>query len=149
MTAGTNNIGSVTVAGTTAVSAVALPLPTGAATAADQKPGMFWNIATGAGSALAANATLTGTARDVGVAQATAHPVAYYKASFLADQSGTASIEASNDNSTWYAIASSALAANTSLLLSVPIVTRYYRAKLVNGPIAQALLWVNSSFTGG
>lgn len=135
--------------GTLAVSAVSLPLPSGASTATNQKPGIFWNGATGAASALAGSATFTGTARDVGVAAATAHNVTSFNASFYADQTGTASIEASNDNATWYTLASGALSASTPLMMTVPIVTRYFRAKLVNGGTDETVLWVNTSFTGG
>lgn len=110
------------------------------------KGGIFF---TGTTTALGSSATYTGTARDVGVAASTAQPYAYFNSFFLADQAGTASIECSNDNSTWYGCASSALTASTPLTLTLPVMFRYYRAKLVNGASAQGSLVVNSSFTAG
>lgn len=107
---------------------------------------MFWNDTT---TALGSSATFTGTARDVGVAAAAVHGLNYFNGFFLADQAGTASLEGSNDNSTWYSLsAPQSLAANTPLMLSVPITTRYHRTKLVNGATAQGSCKVNSSFTG-
>lgn len=116
------------------------------ATAANQKPAMFWNGATGPASALAAGAVFTGAARDVGVAAGAAHSLGYFNAFFLADQSSTAAIEASNDGVTWYALATAPLAAGSPLILNVPVMTRYHRAKVTNGSVAQGLLWVNSAY---
>lgn len=120
----------------------------GGATAANQTPAIFWNEATGAGSALTGSATFTGTARDVGVAAGSGHGRSYFVATFAADQGGTANIQCSNDNSTWRTIATNALTAGSPLVLSVPITTRYYRAQVVNGSSAETYLWVDDSFTG-
>jgi hypothetical protein len=109
---------------------------------------IFWNGATGAGSALTASATFTGSSRDSGAASGAAQYYAYFNAFFSTDQAGTARIDGSNDNSTWYTVATSALAANTPLILSVPVLTRYHRAVVVNGSTNQTFLWVNSSYTG-
>lgn len=98
---------------------------------------------------LTGSATYTGATRDVGVAASTAHPYAYFNGFFFADQAGTATLECSNDNSAWTTCAASALVAATPLTLSVPVMFRYHRTKLVNGAAAQTALVVNSSFTGG
>lgn len=109
---------------------------------------IFWNGATGSGSALAGSATFTGASRDVGVAAATLTNQAYFNAFFYADQAGTAYVDCSNDNSTWYVCATNALTASTPLILTVPVMTRYHRARLVNGSSAETYLWVNTSYTG-
>lgn len=106
---------------------------------------VFWNDST---TAQAAAATVTGTARDVGVAAGTVHRYAAFNASALADQAGTLRIECSNDNTTWRrASADTAVAANAVVYLSVPVMTRYYRAVYVNGAAAQGLFMLNTSFT--
>lgn len=110
------------------------------------KGGIFF---AGTTTPLGSSATYTGTARDVGVAASTAQPYAYFNAFFLADQAGTATIECSNDNTTWYTCATSALTASTPLILTVPVMFRYLRAKLVNGASAQGSLVINNSFTAG
>jgi hypothetical protein len=96
----------------------------------------------------AAANTFTGTARDVGVAAGTATPTTYFNGFFFADQIGTASIEVSNDNTTWRTAASASLAISTPLILTVPVMTRYHRVKLVNGATIQTATMVNSSFSG-
>ena len=75
-------------------------------------------------------------------------PWGYFTGFFRADQAGTASLEASNDNSTFVTCATAALAASTPLFLQCPIVTRYFRVKLVNGSTNQGSLIVNSAFSG-
>ena len=105
----------------------------------------FFNDST---AVIAASATFTGTTRDVGVAAGTATPSTYFNAMFFADQTGTASIECSNDNTTWRTLATSALAVTTPLILSAPVMTRYYRVKLVNNATLQTALMINSSFSG-
>jgi hypothetical protein len=106
---------------------------------------VFFNDTT---TVLAASATFTGTARDVGVAAGAQTQQTYFNGSFFADQAGTASIEVSNDNTTFRTMATAALAASTPLILTVPIMTRYHRVKLVNGATLQGLSMVNSSYTG-
>ena len=105
----------------------------------------FWNEST---TALAASTTFTGTARDAGVAAGTPTANTYFNVFYFADQAGTASIECSNDNTTWRIAATVALAINTPAILSVPVMTRYHRAKLVNGAATQTALMINSSYTG-
>lgn len=151
---GANGIGTVGV--TSSV------LPTGASTAAAQAtgntslaaiaiataPSVFANGATGAASALAGSGTYTGASRDSGIAAGTQHGISYFNAFFLADQAGTARIDCSNDGITWYACATSSLTAATPLILSMPIMTRYHRAVVINGSTAETYLWVNTSYTG-
>jgi hypothetical protein len=106
---------------------------------------IFYNEST---TALAASATFTGTSRDVGLAAATVQPYAAFNVSAFADQAGTLRIEMSNDNTTWRrATADTAVAANAVGILSVPVVTRYYRAVYVNGATLQGAFMINSSFT--
>jgi hypothetical protein len=106
----------------------------------------FWNDST---TAQAAAATLTGTARDTGAVSPTAHQFSAFNAMAFADQPGTMRIEVSNDNTTWRRItADVTVAANTAVVLSVPIVTRYYRAVYVNGATLQTAFMLNTSFTG-
>jgi hypothetical protein len=158
--AGSNIIGKVGIDQTTPGSTNGIvvnssALPTGAATqatlatvATNTLTGVFYNGATGTGSLLGASATYTGAARDVGVATSTGHPYAYFNAYYLTDQVGTARIDCSNDNTTWYTCATSALVAATPLIMTVPVMTRYHRAVVVNGATAETYLWVNSSYTG-
>lgn len=98
---------------------------------------------------LGISATFTGTARDTGTAAGSNCPFAYFNAFFIANQTGTASIEASNDNTTWFTVATAALAVSTPLSLQIPVTTRYYRVKLVNGATAQTSVFVNSSLSAG
>lgn len=99
-------------------------------------------------TAQAISATVTGIARDVGVAAAAGHRYSAFNAQAFADQAGTMRIEVSNDNTTWRPItATVAVAANTPVILSVPIMTRYHRAVFVNGAVAQTVFMLNTSFT--
>jgi len=104
----------------------------------------FFNDTT---TALGISATFTGTARDVGVAAAATHRYSAFNAFAFADQAGTFSIECSNDNTTWRTAATVSLVVNTPVTLSVPVMTRYHRTKLVNGAAAQGAVMVNSSYT--
>ena len=106
---------------------------------------IFYNEST---SAQAANATLTGTSRDTGAAAGSVHRYSAFNAFAFADQAGTMRIECSNDNTTWRrASADTAVAANTPVYLSVPIMTRYYRTVYVNGATLQTVFMLNTSFT--
>jgi hypothetical protein len=106
---------------------------------------VFYNEST---TAQAASATVTGTSRDVGVAAAAVHRYSAFNASAFADQAGTLRIECSNDNTTWRrATADTAVAANAVVYLSVPVMTRYYRAVYVNGATLQTAFMLNTSFT--
>lgn len=107
---------------------------------------IFYNETT---TVLAASATFTGTARDTGVAAAAAHRYSAFNAFALADAAGTMRIECSNDNTTWRRMtADVAVAANTPVILSVPVTTRYHRVVYVNGAGAQtSVFMVNTSYT--
>jgi hypothetical protein len=99
-------------------------------------------------SVLSSAATFTGTARDIGSAVGSSnYGYAFFNAYFFADQLGTAFIECSNDNSTWRVIATSAIAVSTPVILSVPVMTRYHRVRLLNGATLQGLVMVNSSYS--
>ena len=96
----------------------------------------------------AASATLTGTARDVGAAAAANHRYSAFNAMAFADQAGTMRIEVSNDNTNWRrATTDTPVAANTPVILSIPIMTRYHRVVYVNGATAQGAFMLNTSFT--
>lgn len=99
-------------------------------------------------TAQAASATLTGTSRDVGVAAAAAHRYSAFNAYSFSDQAGVLRIECSNDNTTWRRMtADVTAAANTPVILSVPVMTRYHRAVYVNGGTAQTAFILNTSLT--
>ena len=136
------------VTGTLSVSVTALPaLPAGTSAIGTVlvPETTFYNETT---TALGASASFTGTTRDSGVAAGTATAVTYFNAYFFADQTGTAYIDCSNDASTWRPIATVALTASTGAILTAPVMTRYHRARLVNGTTAQTVCMVNSSYTG-
>jgi hypothetical protein len=106
---------------------------------------VFYNEST---TALAASATFTGTARDVAIAAGSVQPYAAFNATVFADQAGNIRIEMSNDNTTWRrATSDTAVAANSPVILSVPVVTRYYRVVYVNGATLQGAFMLNSSYT--
>jgi hypothetical protein len=99
-------------------------------------------------TAQAAAATLTGTSRDVAVAAATAHRYSAFNAFAFADQAGTMRIECSNDNTTWRRMTTDqAVAANTPVILSVPVMTRYHRVVYINGATLQTAFMLNTSYT--
>jgi hypothetical protein len=94
---------------------------------------------------LAAGAVFNGGARDMGVSPSAYHS---FKAIFNADQASAASgakIQMSNDAVTWRDAAQATLAANVPMVLSVPIVARYFRVSLTNAGIPQGALMVNSA----
>jgi hypothetical protein len=125
-----------------AIAAAVVSMPTVYANSMDNQ---FWNDSV---VAQAISATVTGTARDIGVAAGGVHRYSKFNASAVADQAGTLRIECSNDNITWRrATADTAVAANTCVHLSVPIMTRFYRAVYVNGGVAQTAFMLNTSFT--
>lgn len=99
-------------------------------------------------TALAISATFTGTSRDTGVAAASFHQYAAFNAVATSNVAGTIRIEMSNDAVTWrIASPDTAVAANAVVTLSVPVVTRYYRAVYVNGATLQTVFMLNTSFT--
>jgi hypothetical protein len=125
-----------------AIAAAVVSMPTVYANSMDNQ---FWNDSV---VAQAISATVTGTARDIGVAAGGVHRYSKFNASAVADQAGTLRIECSNDNITWRrATADTAVAAIACVYLSVPIMTRYYRAVYVNGGVAQTAFMLNTSFT--
>jgi hypothetical protein len=106
---------------------------------------IFWNESV---TAQAAAATVTGTARDVGMSAGAAHRYAAFNAFAFADQAGTLRIEISTDNVTWRrASADVAVAANAPVHMSVPVTARWYRAVYVNGATLQGAFMLNTSFT--
>ncbi len=106
---------------------------------------MFWNESF---AAQAAAATVTGATRDAGVAVAIAHRYAKFNAFAFADQAGTMRIEVSVDNVTWRrATIDTAVAANTPVLLTIPVFSRYHRAVFINGATLQTAFMLNTSFT--
>ena len=99
-------------------------------------------------TAQAASATLTSTSRDTGVAAGSNHRYSAFNAMAFADQAGTMRIEISNDNSLWRrATADTAVAANSAVILSIPVMTRYHRVVYVNGATAQGAFMLNTSYT--
>jgi hypothetical protein len=99
---------------------------------------------------LAGSATYTGATRDVGVAAGSVQPYAYFNGFFFADQAGVATMECSNTGAfsgEQVVCATAPLAASTPLILTVPVMFRYHRTKLVNGAAAEAVLVVNASYT--
>ena len=106
---------------------------------------IFFNEST---TAQAAGATLTGSSRDVGYAAGGSHMRAVFNAFAFADQAGVVRIECSNDNTTWRRMTTdTAVAANTPVILTVPIMTRYHRVVYVNGATAQGAFMLNTSYT--
>lgn len=106
---------------------------------------VFFNEST---TNLGASATFTGTGRDVGIAAGSVQPYSAFNATAFADVAGTMRLEMSNDNTTWRrCTADAAVAANTPVTLSVPVVTRYYRVVFVNSTSAQTAFMLNSGFT--
>lgn len=93
--------------------------------------GIFWSEAT---AGLISAATGTYATRDTGIAQASPHSIGYFNAVFRSDQAATAFIQFSDDAGTWVdATAGLALGANVTATVSLPIMARYHRAKLVMG----------------
>ena len=106
---------------------------------------IFWNESA---TAQAISATVTGTSRDCGAASGAAMRYSAFNVATLADQAGTVRIEGSNDNTSWYRLTvDTAVAANTPVILSIPVTTRYHRTVYVNGGVAQTLFRLNSSYT--
>lgn len=76
--------------------------------------------------------------------------VCYFVADFFADQAGTCFVERSIDaGATWYPCngsAGTALAAGASVLLRFPITAGRYRARFVNGAVANTSFCVTTAF---
>lgn len=106
---------------------------------------IYYNEST---TAQAASATVTGTSRDTAIAASSVQPYAKFNAFAFADQAGTMRIEVSNDNTTWRrATVDTAVAANTPVVLTVPVLTRYHRVVYVNGATLQGAFMLNSGYT--
>ena len=84
-------------------------------------------------TALAAAATFTGTARDVG----STFLYSKFRGVCYADQAGTLYVEQSADNVTWTITNTIAVAAATVVKFEDPVVMRYQRVRYVNGATAQ------------
>lgn len=96
---------------------------------------------------LAASATFNGASRDGGAASPGPVAGAYFNAMIYADQVGTATLQRSNDGTTWTPAATAAIAASTPLTLQVPVTARYHRIVVENGGTLQTVLSVNTSYT--
>ncbi len=91
---------------------------------------------------LAAGAVFTGTSRDSNIY----NNRRVFIAAGIADQAGGLAIDWSNDNVTWRKAASIAVAADQPFELSALVVARYWRARLVNGAVAQTAFALNTAF---
>jgi len=108
-------------------------------------PCVFWNEST---ASLAASGTLTGTTRDASATSGVNGTFGSFNAFARADQAGTVRIEGSNNKTLWYAVtADVAMAANTPVILTVPVMTRYHRVVVVNGATPQTSFFCNSGYT--
>lgn len=143
---------------TQAISAASLPLPTDAATAANQtseiaqltaanqRTSYFGDIGPGT---LAASTTATNPVRDAG---ATPSAFTKFNASFASSVAVTAIVQASNDNASFFDLytatttAPATGAGYNTLTVSLPITYRYYRTKVISGSTA-ASVYVTSSLT--
>lgn len=104
----------------------------------------FWPETT---TTLAAAATFNGPQRDTGAASPGPVAPAYFNGFFLSDQTGTASLQCSDDGATWATCATEILAAATPLTLQTPVFARYHRVVLANGGTPQGSVTVRSSYT--
>lgn len=96
---------------------------------------------------LAASATFNGASRDGGAASPGPIAGAYFNAMIYADQTGTATLQRSNDAAAWTPAATAPIVASTPLTLQVPVTARYHRIVVENGGSIQTVLSVNSSYT--
>jgi hypothetical protein len=96
-------------------------------------------------TALAASATFTSTARDIGGTIA-GSPSKWgsFGCMVRADQAGTATLSASNDNATFFTILSQSINALTTYTLTSPIFMRFWKCSVTNGSTAQGYLFVNT-----
>lgn len=105
----------------------------------------FWNESV---VAQAASATVTGVRRDVGVGPGVNHGLCAFNAMVIADQAGTLRIQSSVNGSMWYsATAEVAVAANTPVILRVPVMCQFHRVVYVNGTTAQGYFKLDTSYT--
>ena len=105
----------------------------------------FWNESVTAQAQLA---TVTGARRDVGVGPGVNHGLCAFNAMVIADQAGTLRIQSSINGSMWYsATAEVAVAANTPVILRVPVMCQFHRVVYVNGTTAQGYFKLDTSYT--
>lgn len=105
----------------------------------------FWNERV---TAQGASVTVNGLSRDVGVQQGQNHGLCAFNAMAVSNQAGTLRIESSINGSTWYrATADVAVAANTPVILSIPVMSQFHRAVYVNGATAQSSFKLDTSYT--
>lgn len=96
--------------------------------------------------ALAANAATTSAERDLGAA--TPYPWAMYRVFIRSDQAGTLYIYGkTSPGGPNYILAIQAVAANTTLIVSVPILFRVHQTQFVNGGTAAAAVAHSDGFT--
>jgi hypothetical protein len=90
-------------------------------------------------TALGANASFIGTARDTQLDSGSPYCyLGFIRAAALADQPGTLYIDESPDNSTWIlGVRSVAVSANTVAIIEHKPIYRYVRVRYVNGATAQ------------
>lgn len=92
-------------------------------------------------TALAANATFTGTTRDTG----STGSYSKFRVMTFADQPGTLYIEGSRDASTWRVLKQISVSANVTVTDEVIIPVRYVRVRYLNGSTAQGTFELNSA----
>jgi hypothetical protein len=95
-------------------------------------------------AALAANGTYQGGTRDAGV---TPSPWSSFNCVFRSDVAGTGFIQISPDGTTWTTIVQQNIVAQTGLVLSQRVISRYSRCFEQNSTSAQTSNFVASSFT--
>lgn len=98
------------------------------------------------GSAIAANATLSGGTRDLGATLVS--PYTRFTAKAQTSVAGTLYIQESNDNFASGALtASTSLAANAASTITVSTTARYVRALIINGGTAGTVQMFNTALT--
>ena len=105
----------------------------------------FWNESV---TPQGVSATVTGARRDVGAGPGVTHGLCAFNAMAVSDQAGTVRIESSINGTAWYrSTADVAVAANTPVILSIPVVSQFHRAVYVNGATAQGSFKLDTSYT--
>lgn len=97
-------------------------------------------------TALAANGSITGAARNVG----SRDRFSFYLADAYADTAGTLFVERSVDGTTWRpanGTTGQAVAAGASVIVKLPISSQFYRARYVNGGTAQGAFLLTTAFS--
>lgn len=94
---------------------------------------------------LGISAVFTGTAIDMGL---NSYDVDTFRVTAFSDAASAANglvIQMSNDSTTWYPAARTALTAGAPVSIETPVVSRYYRVVYTNGAAAQTTFILNSS----